>query len=103
IDGARFSDAHLGAMDKVRNIRRIGVAITDKASTGLGFENCCFKGPSLGLWITKVRNRFGMNSGTATSSSEAYQSRVGHVPAALKPDDVAVCNREAILLRNCLQ
>jgi len=47
IDGTSFSDAHLGSVHEVRDIRGIGVTIAVEALAGLGFVYRGFKCPAV--------------------------------------------------------
>jgi len=53
IDGASFGNAHFGALDQVRNVGGVGIAITDKAATGFALMDSSFESPALCRWVAK--------------------------------------------------
>ena len=68
VDGTGFCDSHFRSVDKKRDIGRISIAITDKASTILALVDSGLERPPLRGRIAKIGRGPNMNSGTTATT-----------------------------------
>jgi len=70
VDGSDFGHAHLGAADKRGNIRRIGIAVADKARLPLGREDRCLEDEAIYPRITQRVDGFNMDPAASLAARQ---------------------------------
>jgi hypothetical protein len=76
--------SRLGASDKRRNVRRVGVAVADKAFAILGSEDCGFECPTPRGWIAKCSDRRDSDTSASPSVRETQEPSMRDVPTVVE-------------------
>src|ERR1035437_4467825 len=84
-----FRNSHFCAMDKERDIRRIGVAVTDKAGGTLGRVNCCLQDEPTRRRITKSIDSLDVDATAFLSTRQPQQPGMCYVPVAVNNLELA--------------
>jgi hypothetical protein len=94
---------HLGSMDQRRNVRRIGVTVSDKAPARFRLKDCRPKYPTRLYWIAGSQNGARIDARTFALLRKPKQSRMSNVPATREILEIAVFNRDLVFFDQVLQ
>src|ERR1019366_322684 len=88
IDGSRFGHTHFGAVDKKRNIGRIGIAVAYEA-VGYLLDNGCFEDPTSLFGVGDTLRQFCRYAWTPPPLCDSEQSGMSYVPSRIQHQQVA--------------
>jgi len=83
VNGASFRYAHFSAVDKKRDIGRIGVAVTDEVLC-LGFEYGCLENPTIRFGVGNAFDQFCRYAPAAPLLCESQQAGMSDIPSSVQ-------------------